>query len=294
MTVELRHLRYFLAVAETLHFGRAAEGVGIAQPALSQQIRRLEGEIGVELFHRTKRRVELSVGGEAMIAPARSALAEAAGAVRAAQRAERGEIGHLTVGFIESAASTIVPHAVRQFSIEHPDVGLTLRELSVGAQVETLRSGTLDVGLVRPPVDPEHLDLETVADENLVIAAPESHPIAKRRRVAPRSLVGEPLVLLAREVVPGLYDQIIALQQEHGDGARIAQEATSIQAVLGLVAARLGISLLPASVRSLGRSGVAFTTLAPSPRSSLLVACRRDDRSPLTHAFIAAARMPAT
>lgn len=289
MSVELRHLRYFLAVAEELHFSRAAERLQIAQPALSQQIRKLEAEIGVELFHRTKRRVQLSAAGEAMLRPARQTLDEAVAAVEAAQRAARGEIGHLTIGFIETAATTIVPLAVRRFREDHPEVGLSLKELSVGTQVEGLRSGALDVGIVRPPIDAEGLELMSVTDEGLVVVAPDAHPLAKRARVGPRSLAGEPLVLLAREVVPGLYDQVIALQREHG-GAVVAQEATSIQAVLGLVAAGLGVSLLPASVRTLARTGVDFTTLAPSPRSSVLAAWRRSDRSPLTAAFLAAAR----
>ena len=288
MKVELRHLRYFLAVAEELHFGRAAARLQIAQPALSQQIRRLEEEIGVELFHRTKRRVQLSAGGEAMVQSARQALSDVEASIEVAQRAARGEIGHLTVGFIETAATTIVPLAVRRFRTDHPDVGLSLRELSVDAQVDGLRSGALDVGIVRLPIDVDGLLLRPVADEGLLVVAPEGHPLAGRQRVGSQSLAGEPLVLLAREVVPGLYDQIIALQREHG-GANIAQEATSIQAVLGLVAAGLGVSLLPASVRSLDRSGVAFTTLTSSPRSSMLLAWSEADRSPLTAAFVTAA-----
>src|SRR5688572_8531295 len=147
MKVELRHLRYFVAVAEELHFGRAAQRVGIAQPALSQQIRRLEEEVGVELFHRTRRKVELSAAGRAMEGRARQALAAADAAIDAARRAARGEAGHLTVGFIETAATTIVPLAVRRLRAEHPDVGLTLRELGVAAQIDGLRAGALDVGV---------------------------------------------------------------------------------------------------------------------------------------------------
>lgn len=294
MTVELRHLRYFLAVAEHLHFGRAAARLQIAQPALSQQIRKLEGEIGVELFHRTKREVQLSAAGLALRSFARQALGDVAAGVEAARRAARGEIGSLTVGFIESAASTIVPVAVRAFRAAHPDVGLTLRELGVDPQIEGLRAGTLDVGIVRAPVVADDLRLERVLDEGLVIAAPAGHPLAARRRIAPRTVAGQPLVLLAREVVPGLYDQIIALHEEQGTAAALAQEATSIQAVLGLVAAGLGVSLLPASVRSLDRAGVVFITLAPSPRTSMLVASRRGDRSPLMPAFVAAARKAAS
>jgi DNA-binding transcriptional LysR family regulator len=289
MNVDVRQLRYFLAVADELHFGRAAARLRIAQPALSQQIRKLESEIGVELFHRTKRRVELSAGGEAMLQPARQALGDVDAAVLAAQRAARGQAGYLRIGFIESAATTIVPNAVGRFRVERPDVHLTLRELSVDAQLDGLRAGTLDIGIVRPPIDARELQVRTLVEEGLVIAVPEGHAFSKRRRVRPESLAEEPLVLLAREVVPGLHDQVIVLMREHG-GAVIAQEATSIQAVLGLVAAGLGVSLLPASVRSLARSGVSFVTLAPSPRSPMLAVWRRRDQSALTRAFLEIAR----
>lgn len=288
--VELRHLRYFLAVAEELHFTRAAARVGIAQPALSQQIRRLEGEIGAELFHRTRRNVELSAAGMALLPFARRALGEVSGAVEAARRAAHGEIGTLTVGFVESAAAAVVPAAVRRFRRDHPEVDLTLRELGVGIQLEALRSGALDLAILRAPVTADDLAVAPVLDEGFVVAVPDGSELARRRRIRPRDLSGEPLVLLAREVVPGLYDQIIALHEDSGLRAQIAQEASSIQAVLGLVAAGLGISLLPASVRSLDRAGVVFLTLAPSPRSSMLIAARPEDRSPLTRAFVAATR----
>jgi DNA-binding transcriptional LysR family regulator len=289
MMIELRHLRYFLGVAEELHFTRAAERLRIAQPALSQQIRKLEREIGVDLFRRTQRRVELTAAGQAMTGPARQCLAEAARAVETARRTARGEIGHLRIGFIESAAMTFVPMAVRRFRAAHPQVGLTLRELPVEAQVEGLRAGILDVAIVRLPADSEGLELAASAEEGLVLVVADGHPLGGRKRVAPRALADESLVLLARETVPGLYDEIIALQRESG-GARIAQEASSIQAVLGLVAAGLGVSLLPASVRSLARSGVSFIELSPSPRSAMQLAWRESDPSPLTAAFVAAAR----
>ena len=291
MNVELRHLRYFLAVAEDLHFSQAAERLQIAQPALSQQIRKLETEIGVTLFHRTKRHVELSAAGQAMVRPARQALAEASAAVEAAQRAARGETGHLRIGFIESAAMTFVPRAVRRFSADHPDVGLSLSELAVDAQVEGLRSGLLDIGILRLPAATDGLELASLADEGLVVVMAESHQLAQRKQISARTLTGEPLILLARQMVPGLYDQIIALQHQNG-GAHIAQEATSIQAVLGLVAAGLGISLLPASVTTLARTGVSFAALTESPRSAMQIAWRESDRSPLTAAFLKAAQTP--
>ena len=289
MSVELRHLRYFLAVAEDLHFGRAAQRLGIAQPAHSQQIQRLEAEVGVELFHRTKRRVELSAAGAAMVAQSRQALADAAGAVDAARRAARGETGVLTVGFVESAAGLVLPRAVRSFRERHPQVELVLRELAVDAQLAGLHGGTIDVAIVRPPLEARELRVETVLEEGLVVAVADDHPLASRRRVGPAALAGEPLVLISREVVPGLYDQIVALRPD-GRAAEIAQEASSIQAVLALVAAGIGISLLPASVRSLDRRGVVLVDLRPSPRSEMLIAARSGDRSPLTESFIAAAK----
>lgn len=293
MSIELRHLRYFLAVGEELHFGRAAERAGVAQPALSQQIKRLEAEVGTPLFLRTTRAVELTAAGEALRPHALRALAEVEEGTRAAERASRGEIGHLTVGFIETAAGALIPAAVRRFRAERPDVALTLRELAVDVQLQDLRSGKLDVGIVRPPIDSEDLVVEAVAEDRLLAAVPATHPLAGRRRISATTLAGEPLIALAREVVPGLYDQVIALLAGQGATAQITQEATSIQAVLGLVAAGLGITVLPASVRSLSRDGVAFVALAPSPRSLVLTVHRRGDASPLISTFLDAARQSA-
>jgi len=294
MKIELRHLRYFLAVADELHFGRAAGRIGIAQPALSQQIRRLESEVGAELFHRSTREVRLSAAGDALRPHALRALDDVARGADAAVRASRGEIGSLTVGFIETASSAFVPAAVRRFRADRPGATLTLRELSVDAQIEGLRSGNLDVAIVRPPIDSADLLVEVVGEEGLLVAVPAGHPLARRQRLSARDLLEEPLVALSRETVPGLYDQVISLFGERGGAARVTQEATSIQAVLGLVAAELGVALLPASVRSLNRDGVAFVTLAPSPRSTMLMICRRDDSSPLVAAFRDAAREPET
>lgn len=293
ISIELRHLRYFLAVSEELHFGRAAQGLHIAQPALSQQIKKLEAEVGVELFQRSRRTVSLSPAGEALRPYAARAVDEAAAGAEAARRAAAGELGHLTIGFIETAASTVVPRAVRRFSAERPDVGLTLRELSVGTQLEQLRAGRLDVGIVRPPVDSEGLALEQIADEGLVAAVPTTHALAGRQRLSTRTVADQSLIALAREVVPGLYDQILALRQEVGGTGLIAQEATSIQAVLGLVAAGLGVAILPASVRSLSREGVEFASIRSAQRSTMLAARRQADTSPLVLAFVAAARSAA-
>ncbi|HET6830665.1 MAG TPA: LysR family transcriptional regulator [Solirubrobacterales bacterium] len=293
MDVGLRHLRYFLAVADELHFGRAAERVRVAQPAVSQQIQRLEQAIGTRLFERNRREVRLTPAGETLRVYAQRAVDDVELGIRAAQRAAAGEIGHLTVGFLETAASTIVPQAVRRFQAAHPDVELTLRELGVGAQIDGLESSRLDVGFLRPPVESGGLVFEKLIDEDLVAAVPSGHPLAGRDSVVARTIAGEPLVLLAREVVPGLYDQVLAFSQEAAGAGNIAQEATSIQAVLGLVAAGLGIAVLPASVRSLSRVGVDFVAIRSRHRSPLYIARRRGDERALVARFIAAARAAA-
>ncbi len=288
-TPELRHLRYFVAVAEELHFGRAAARAGVAQPALSQQVRRLEAAVGAELLVRSTRSVALTPAGAALLPHARRALSEARQGVAAAGRAARGEIGHLTVGFIETAAVALVPAAVRSFRARHPNVSLTLRELPVDAQLAGVRARTLDLGVVRAPVEADDLEIVPLSDDHLLIATPQSHPLAERGSATAQDLLGESLVALSREVVPGLHDQVIALFAAHGRPAQIAQEANSIQAVMGLVAAGLGIAVLPSSLRSVSREGIVFVELEPVAVSALEAVSRRDETSPLVPAFLEAA-----
>ena len=293
MNPELRQLRYFVAVAEELHFGRAAARVGIAQPALSQQVRRLESMVGSELLTRSTRSVALTPAGSALLPHARRSLAEADQAVVAAGRAARGEIGHLTVGFIETAAVSLIPAAVRNFRTKHPDVTLSLRELSVDAQLDGIRAQTLELGVVRAPVDAADLEVEAVAEDRLLAAVPATHAHAGAESITVNELADEPLIALSREVVPGLHDQVISLFADRRRSAQITQEATSVQAVMGLVAAGLGIAVLPSSVRSLRRDGIAFVDLASSELSLILAVRRRRESSPLVEAFIEAARSAA-
>lgn len=279
-----------MAVADELHFGRAAQRLHIAQPALSQQIRKLELEIEAELFLRNRREVRITPAGLALVPYARRALSETAHGCASARRAAAGEIGHLNVGFIETAAGEIVPRAVRAFRADRPDVGLTLRELAVDTQLDELRVGRIDVAIVRPPIDSAGIAYEQIAEEGLVAAIPTAHRLADRTRLSARTVADEDLVVLAREVVPGLYDEILVLRQEARGTGGIAQEATSVQAVLGLVAAGLGVAVLPASARTLQREGVRFAGIRSRRRTTLIAARRIDDTSPLVHAFIGAAQ----
>lgn len=290
MDVELRHLRYFVAVAEELHFGRAAERLHITQPSLSQQIRRLESMIGVELFDRTGRTVELTPAGEALRVRVRRTFDDVEEAVTAARDADLGIIGSFSIGFIETAAIGIVPGAVRRFRDSHPRVGLTLKELPIREQTDGLITGALDLGFVR--AEPGHGDLvvERVLEESFVVAIPVGHRLAGRRRLAPAEVVEEPLIVIEREEIPGLYDETMTIIREYGSAVRVTQKATSVLAVLGLVAAGLGVALLPSSVRALGITRVEYAELDPSPRTALLAVRHRGTRSPHIEPFLEAIR----
>lgn len=290
MDVELRHLRYFIAVAEELHFGRAAERLHITQPSLSQQVRKLETMIGAELFDRRGRTVALTPAGEALRVRVRRTFDDVEEAVAAARDADLGVIGSFSVGFIETAAIGIVPGAVRRFRESHPRVGLTLRELSVREQTDGLITGALDLGFVR--ADPAHGDLvvERVLEERFVVAVPVGHRLAGRSRLPPAEVVAEPLIVIEREELPGLYDETMTLVREYGSTVRIAQKATSILAVLGLVAAGLGIALLPDSVHDLDVARIEYAELDPSPVTSVLAVRHRGTRSPHIEPFLESLR----
>jgi DNA-binding transcriptional LysR family regulator len=284
--MELRHLRYFSAVAETLHFRRAAERLSIAQPALSQQIQQLERELGVQLIDRTRRKVSLTEAGVVFLDRARATLAEASAAVQLAQMAGRGELGHLAVGVVTSALYGTFPDIVRVFGERYRQVHLTLHELPANQQTLALRAGRIHVSFLRPPIDETDLTVRIIAREPWVVALPMSHPLAKKTRVSLAALAGEPFLLFSRELAPGLYDQLIAMCQRAGFSPRIVQEA-QMHTVVSLVAAGIGVSLVPATLENLSRRGLVYKKLSgATPKLELAVAWRRDDRSPLLASFL--------
>ena len=289
--MELRQLRYFVAVAEELHFRRAAARLHISQPPLSQQISALEAELGVTLLERTRRRVELTPAGEAFLRDARAVLAELDVAVSTVRAIAAGQAGFLRVGFVGSALLSIVPTAVQAFRRARPGVELELRERSTVDALRLLRTGTIDVGLVRPPIEPDE-DLRTtlVLRERTVAAVPVDHPLAALRRIPLRRMAAEPLVLFPRPQAPGFHDLLIGELAATGATPRVAQYAPEMTTIIGLVAAGIGVSPVPASVAHLEIEGVTYRPLTGAPDTELVAVTRAHEDAPLARAFIAGAR----
>jgi DNA-binding transcriptional LysR family regulator len=277
--VELRHLRYFVAVAEERHFGRAAERLHIAQPPLSQQIRRLEAELGVTLLHRTTRRVEVAPAGEVLLVRAREILVAVDGATEDTRRAARGEFGALAVGFTGSATYELLPKLAAALRRALPGVALNLRgELLTPAQVASLLDGTLDLGLLRPPVRERELAVEVVRREPLVAVLPEAHPLATADAVPLEELKGEPFVVYPSHFRSVVHDAVEETCEAHGFLPRVALEVSETATLVSFVAAGLGVSLVPESVRHMTVRGAVYRPLAGDAATvELAVAWRRDN-----------------
>jgi len=289
--VELRHLRYFVAVAEELHFHRAAERLHMSQPPLSQQIRALEGELGVQLLERNRRSVALTAAGAVYLHEAREILAAVDRAAEAARGVARGEEGRLALGFVGSAMHGALPGVLRAHRRAFPRVQLALTELPTAGQLEALLAGRIDVGVIRPPVREPGLAFETIHTEPFVVALPEDHALASRGEVALAELVEEPFVLLARREAPGLHESLGQGMADAGGVPSVVQEVREMQTVVGLVAAGLGVSLVPASVGADEHRGVAYRPISgTAPTVELALAWRPDDRSPVLAAFLRTAR----
>ena len=234
---ELWQLRYFVAVAERLHFGRAAQALHISQPPLSRAIRSLEARVGVALFARSRRRVELTAEGRRLLEEARRTLAQLERTTLELRGMASGEHGRLRIGFVSLADYGVLPGLLKAFKSARPRVALALREMLSPEQASALAAGELDFGLLLPPVaGAEGLEHFVVQTERLVVALPARHPLARgRRRLAMRELAGEPVVMIPREIAPGLYDMVSALAARAGIALNIAQEAIQMQTVVSLV-----------------------------------------------------------
>ncbi|MBY5896523.1 LysR family transcriptional regulator [Rhizobium ruizarguesonis] len=287
--MELRHLRYFLAVAEEGNFTRAAGKLGIGQPPLSQQIRDLEREVGAALFHRVPHGAELTAAGAAFLGEAKASLAAAEKAKLAAQSANRGETGRLSLGFTASSAfNPVVSTTIRRFRARWPEVQLSLTEMNTLALMQKLERGELDATFMRPSLDdPTGIRLRRLPDEPMVIALPASHPLTRYPSLPLAALADEPFILFPRLVGLSLYDDVVLACRKAGFELTVAQEAPQISSVVNLVAADLGVSIVPASISQIMLEGVAYRPIEGPPAvARLALAILKTHRSPVTENLI--------
>ncbi len=287
--MELRHLRYFAAVAEERHFGRAALRLGIAQPPLSKQLQDLETELGYSLFDRSRRPVELTAAGHTLLAHTRGLFESLEIAVRETRRAGAGHSGRLTIGYPQSLAYSGLTGILRAFRERSPEVATEVRELAPADQVDALKRGDLDVGFVRAPLHEPQLASENVRSEKLVLALPADHRLAVRERISLAAVAGEPFVFFPRARGPGFFDLLMSFCRDCGFTPHIVQQAPQID-VLALVAAGFGLSILPESVRELRRADIVLRPIIGSPTTELRLVWRSGDPAPAVTRFVETVR----
>ncbi|HEY8048802.1 MAG TPA: LysR family transcriptional regulator [Ramlibacter sp.] len=296
-TIELRLWRQFLAVAEELHFGRAALRLHITQPPLTQAIALLEERLGVRLFDRTKRVVKLTPAGTALVPQARDLLARAATLPAHARAAAHGETGRLRLAFVSTVGFGLLPRWVRGFRAQHPGVEFELIEATGDVQLAAFERGDIDAGFIihSPGFVPPGMHHLRVGREALVAAIPEPHPLARARSLRLEALLAEPLVIFPRRIVPSLHDAVFGLYHANGRTPHVAQEAIQMQTIVNLVAAGLGIAWVPDSVREFKRGGVVYRALSGA-QAQRVPACETSlvwpdaDAPPVLERFLSYAR----
>jgi DNA-binding transcriptional LysR family regulator len=297
--MDVRQLRHFAAVAQTLHFGRAAQGLGMSQPPLSQSIMALERELGAALFVRTKRSVALTPFGAEWLPHVRGVLEGVNALPGVARRLRDGAAGHLAISFVSTADYSILPALVRRYASLFPAVEIALSEATSDVQIAALLEGKGHVGLVIPPPNatfPEPLSYLPLVTEPLIAAVPESWTRNRRSsfsaaRLSPEAVVGAPLILFPRQNAPAFHDLVTGYYAAHGGQARIVQEAIQMQTIISLVSAGMGIALVPASLRNLARSGVRYRDLGgPAPVLETGIVWRSGDTTPTIGRFVGIAR----
>jgi DNA-binding transcriptional LysR family regulator len=291
--MELRHLRYFLAVAEERHFGRAAARLGIAQPPLSQQIQALERELGAQLFRRIPRHLELTDAGEVLLREARWILTRTEQAIRGVERAARGEAGKLRIGFTSAASfNAFVPATIRAFQHTYPGVSVSLREADSASLCRSLSEGDVDVAFLRPLApEPEGIRLDLLFEEDMLAALPVGHPLENSVLVPLATLSGAPFILFPRWLSPPLHDAILTACCKAGFVPNIVQEAPQVASAINLVAAGIGVTIVPASMQQIHTDGVIYRPLLGNPlRAPLTLASRRGEASVAVRNFMSVAR----
>jgi len=294
--MELRHLRYFVAVADELNFTRAARRLGITQPSLSSQIRQLETEMGTPLLRRETRGVELTEAGKLMFEEARVILAGVERAKTGVARRARGETGRINIG---AAGATyfhpLIPAIIREFRKKHPDVVLTPEESNTLLLLACLRAGAVDLAFVRPPFsDTNGLRFEPLVKEPILMVLPAAHPLARSKSAPLSALAKERIILFSRTINPSVYDAILAAFARAGFSPHLAQEAPQVASAIPMVAAGLGVTLVPESMSRLHPEGVVFVAVeGPALPAEICLAYRRNQRSAAVRNFVTVARRQA-
>jgi DNA-binding transcriptional LysR family regulator len=293
LSIELRQWRQFVAVADALHFGRAAAALHMTQPPLTQAIAGLERELGVRLFDRSRRHVALTAAGAALLPAVRDVLQRAQQLPALARAATEGAVGHLRLAFVSTVGYDLLPHWVRAFREPWPQVQLELIEATGDVQEALLRQGAVDAGLVlhSPGFAPPGLAVMRLVTEPMVLALPESHPLAAQPRLALLDVIREPLVLFPRRILPSVFDALFGLYHAAGSAPRVAQEAIQMQTIVNLVSAGLGMAWVPRSVQRFERPGVVYRPVDPQaggavPECETSLVWLRDNASPVLQRFV--------
>jgi DNA-binding transcriptional LysR family regulator len=283
--MELRHLHYFSVLADTLHFGRAAERLHISQPPLSRQIVLLEQELGVTLFERSRRSVRLTAAGERLKVEAHEILDSVERAKRNTKAASLGERGTLSVGFMFAAAYSVVPPLTRAYTSAFPLVELRLSESVTPLLIDNLRAGEIDLGIMYPPRDAERLTVRPVFREPLVVALPANHPLAALPILEVGQLRDQSFIISPRKASPYIYDTIVDHCQGHGFTPKIRLETNFQQTIVNLVAQDIGIALVHRSIGSSRPANVVFKELADAPFVDVTLTWNSNNRNPCVETF---------
>ncbi len=285
--MELRHLKYFCAVAEELHFGKAARRLHIAQPPLSQQIRNLEAELGLQLFVRANRRIQLTDAGIYFLKEAKQILLHAEQAIETARKVDSRKAGCLSIGFVGSVAHIFLPKVFGLFRERFPEVELVLHELDTSEQLKALHDKRIDIGFFYQAHKDERFNFYPIISEPFIVALPKKHPLSRRKTIDIKELYREPFIALTRSSQPLLRDKFIGMCHAAGFSPVIAQEASHIQTILSIVASGFGICLLPDHIKNIKRPGVLYRPLSGSLFTiELSIVWRSDNVSPLVISFI--------
>lgn len=293
--MELRHLRYFTTLAEELHYGRAAERLYIAQPALSKQIVSLERELGVTLFDRSRRRVELTPSGRLLLPEAQRLVELSTRLAQSARRVRDGLVGTLRLAYTGPVAESALPELLGLHHRLYPDTIISLREATTQVVLDDVRDGVFDAAFLRWINDDTDLELVKVKVEPAVLAVPDEHPFAARERIRFAELRGQPLVMMTRDVEPQLYEHALVLCARAGFSPSTVHEADSVQTTLSMVASGLGLAVVTSSAQLTTRAGIRYLPLVePTPSVTLYLAHRKDHISPSLAAFLRSVRTAKT